>query len=173
MITRRSVLAGMSGLTLLQLAGCSTVGIEPDLRFETRGRFTLVLTDLSGKRENLSGKFSFKRTDAFSRLDLLTPLNSVLARIELRDGTASFWRDLGDAPVSAPDVETLMDRAVGFSMPVEALEEWALASDAPKNYGWAIRVIKREAGRPKTLRAERRISRGSIRITIAFDEVFP
>lgn len=172
MITRRSLLTGVGSLVLLQLAGCSTVSVEPDLRFATRGRFTLVLTNLSGERENLSGNFSFKRTDVFSRLDLLTPLNGILARIELRDGMASFSKDLNDAPITAPDIETLMERTVGFSMPVEALEEWALASNTPEGYGWIVRVMKREAGRPKIVRAERRIAQGSVRITIVFDEVF-
>ena len=173
MFTRRAVVAGLGSFVLLQLAGCSAVRVEPDLRFAARGRFTLVLTDLAGKRENLNGKFSFKRTDTYSRLDLLSPLNGVLARIEIRDGLASFSRDLGDAPVTAPDVETLMENTVGFSMPVQALEEWANASDTPEGYGWAVRILKREAGRPKTLRAERQLTQGSVRITIAFDEVFP
>ena len=171
MINRRTLLAGTGLLALWQLSGCATVVPESDLRFASRGRFTLALTDASGKRENLSGKFSFKRTDRYTRLDLLTPLNGVLARIELKDGLASFSRDPNEEPLSAPDVETLMTETVGFSMPVTALEEWALSTGTPTGYGWNVRVLKREAGLPKTLRAERAVRESSVRITIVFDEV--
>lgn len=173
MIKRRTFLSGVSFLTLWQLSGCSTLAFLPNQKFSARGRFTLIATSPEGKVENLSGKYSFTRTDSLIRLDLLTPLNGVLARIEMRDGIASFSRGINEAPITAPNVETLMNQNLGFSVPIEALEEWATTTGAPQGYGWNIRVLKRENQRPKTIRAHQQFPHVDVKVTIIFDEVFP
>lgn len=172
MISRRYFLHGISLLAAWGVSGCTTIP-NPDLYFSVQGRFTLKLIPKQGNRENISGKFLFQRTKSVSILDLLSPLNSVLGRIEITDKNASFYRDANEKPVTAPDVETLMNETIGFSMPVVFLEEWATCPDTPKGYGWSVLVLKREKGRPKTLRAEKQFPQGKIQLTLVFDEVFP
>ncbi|EJX05080.1 outer membrane lipoprotein LolB [gut metagenome] len=162
----------MSLLSAWGISGCTTI-TEPDVRFSVLGRFTLRVISQQGKRENISGKFLFQRTNWLVKLDLLSPLNSVLGRIEITNEKASFFKDLNEEPITAPDAETLMMDSLGFSMPVAAIEEWATCPETPKGYGWAVRVLKRKNGRPKTLLAEKLFSQSKIHLMLVFDEVFP
>mgnify|MGYP003157306638 CR=1 FL=1 len=90
----QSLAAGLSAVTLL--SGCA---VTPQNARVWRGRFSLRITAADGRLENQTGRFELTKTPQFLRLDLLTPLSGILARIEETSRGASFTRSL--SPCSA------------------------------------------------------------------------
>ena len=73
----QSLAAGLSAVTLL--SGCA---VTPQNARVWRGRFSLRITAADGRLENQTGRFELTKTPQLLRLDLLTPLSGILARIE-------------------------------------------------------------------------------------------
>ena len=148
---RRILLALPAAAAVLTLAGCVTG--QPPL-FERYGRFALVSTSASGEREAVNGRFSLRRTSAGLRLNLMTPLNGILASNE--------------SPLRAATAEELMLRTTGVAVPVETLERWlTMKGDRASEYGWSVRVLKRrDDGMPGTIRA----SSTGVSLTLTMDE---
>ena len=92
---RRILLALPAAAAVLTLAGCVTG--QPPL-FERYGRFALVSTSASGEREAVNGRFSLRRTSAGLRLNLMTPLNGILASIEVTPSGAVLETSQNELP---------------------------------------------------------------------------
>lgn len=138
----------------LLLAGCS--GMRPeDLRFTRGGRFSAQYEGRGGSRETVSGRFLLQRFGDTTRLDLMTPLNGILARIEITPQGAFLSRSADGEAQRAGSAEELMRSTVGFSLPVEAIERWMTTPEEEiAEYGWRIRVVRRsEKGEPQVIRA--------------------
>ena len=127
-MNRRFILSAAL-LTPLLIAGCAVP--EADMFFSSAGRFSLSGTDAEGKTFTASGRYDLRRRAGLTRLDLLTPLHGILARIEVTPDGASLTRSQDEPPVTAPDAETLMRGLLGFSFPVDALERIVLETDSP------------------------------------------
>lgn len=163
---KRRTLLSLSAAVLI-LGGCAT-GETP--LFERSGRFSLVSISSSGKREAVNGRFSLQRTPASLRLNLMTPLNGILARIEVTTRGAVLQTARDEQSFSAPTAEELMERVTGILVPVEALEQWLTTTDDQiSEYGWSVRVLKRRSdGMPGTIRAS---SAGSgVSLTLTMDD---
>jgi len=146
---RRILLALPAAAAVLTLAGCVTG--QPPL-FERYGRFALVSTSASGEREAVNGRFSLRRTSAGLRLNLMTPLNSILASIEVTPSGAVLETSQNESPLRAATAEELMLRTTG---------------DRASEYGWSVRVLKRrDDGMPGTIRA----SSTGVSLTLTMDE---
>ena len=99
---RRILLALPAAAAVLTLAGCVTG--QPPL-FERYGRFALVSTSASGEREAVNGRFSLRRTSAGLRLNLMTPLNGILASIEVTPSGAVLETSQNESPLRAATAE--------------------------------------------------------------------
>lgn len=155
---RRILLALPAAAAVLTLAGCVTG--QPPL-FERYGRFALVSTSASGEREAVNGRFSL-------RLNLMTPLNGILASIEVTPSGAVLETSQNESPLRAATAEELMLRTTGVAVPVETLERWlTMKGDRASEYGWSVRVLKRrDDGMPGTIRA----SSTGVSLTLTMDE---
>ena len=161
---RRILLALPAAAAVLTLAGCVTG--QPPL-FERYGRFALVSTSASGEREAVNGRFSLRRTSAGLRLNLMTPLNGILASIEGTPSGAVLETSQNESPLRAATAEELMLRTTGVAVPVETLERWLTMKDRATEYGWSVRVLKRRGdGMPGTIRA----SSTGVSLTLTMDE---
>ena len=98
----QSLAAGLSAVTLL--SGCA---VTPQNARVWRGRFSLRITAADGRLENQTGRFELTKTPQFLRLDLLTPLSGILARIEETSRGASFTRSLSEPAVTRSDICSL------------------------------------------------------------------
>ena len=113
-ISRRLCLC--AGLSML--AGCA---VSPSDETRFTGRFSLLT---SAARERVTGRFALSRRGDAIRLDLLTPLSGILARIDITPESAELSRGLHEVVERERDAETLMRKHLGFAVPVERLVTW-------------------------------------------------
>ncbi|MDO5530713.1 lipoprotein insertase outer membrane protein LolB [Sutterella sp.] len=168
MTARRGLLCGAAALAALLATGCA---VTPPESRRWQGRFALRAPDGRGGTEAVSGRFVLLDAPGLLRLDLLTPLSGILARIEETPSGASFTRSLEEEPERAPDLDTLLTGLLGFTLPVRelrALLASGAAAPADASSGdWRCRVLaRREDGTPRRMRIER----GDIIVTLVLEE---
>lgn len=154
MLARRTLIVWSAAAALL--AGCQTLHTGER---RLQGRFSLRVTDEAGRRDAQQGRFELLDAPSLRRLDLLTPLSGVLARIEAAPGKARLYRGSGDAVVRAGSAEDLTLSIIGFPVPVTTLSE-LLFAPAPAQIpdeltvdGWLVRILSRfPAGAPRQVR---------------------
>lgn len=128
-LRRRLLLA----LPALALAGCAT-GLPPPRDIGDRAaalyRDSLTLSgrisvryQQDGRDESLQGGFQWIQDAQTITLNLLSPLNQILLRIEVTPDTARLLEP-GKPPRSAPNIESLMLQTFGWSLPVAGLRGW-------------------------------------------------
>lgn len=138
---RRTLLLLPAGLLL---AACTSL---PEGVRERRGRFSLQKTGY-GAPEQFTGRFTLRTAPGLLRLDILTPLSGVIARIESTPRGATISRGLDEVVARGDSPEALMEETLGFSIPVSTLEAWldgrpgpdALPADAWREGDWSVRV---------------------------------
>ena len=146
----QSLAAGLSAVTLL--SGCA---VTPQNARVWRGRFSLRITAADGRLENQTGRFELTKTPQFLRLDLLTPLSGILARIE----------ETSRGAVTRSDINALLTELLGFTLPVvplaNLLEQTAAAEMSV--YGpWRAQILSRFTdGSPQRLRIDGRAGQTS------------
>ena len=98
----------------------------------------------------------------------MTPLNGILASIEVTPSGAVLETSQNESPLRAATAEELMLRTTGVAVPVETLERWlTMKGDRASEYGWSARVLKRrDDGMPGTIRA----SSTGVSLTLTMDE---
>ena len=170
MTSRRNLLTMM---TLFgALGGC--VSLTPPNARVIRGRFSLT-AKLAEKRVAQSGRFECAFTDQMLRLDLLTPLSGIVARLESSPKGASLSRSAhGDEVLSASSLDELSRQAFGFSIPAEALASAVRQEGALPNLSrlgpWVIQVLERTPdGTPSRLRISNPQSQPTVLLTILMD----
>lgn len=180
-VTSRESLSGgqRAALGLLAAAifgGCTTLApTEPPLHVYT-GRFAAGISRGS-ERETVSGRFTLAAYPGRTTLDLASPLNNTLARIETDatrgatltapqpDGTLARWH--GNSP------DTLAESVLGYNLPVAGLADWIAGRSMPgrpartfpetgpaqriEQDGWIIVVDERfgDTGMPRRLSFDR------------------
>ena len=108
---RRTLLLLPAGLLL---AACTTL---PEGVRERRGRFSLQKTGY-GAPEQFTGRFTLRTGPGLLRLDILTPLSGVIARIESTPHGTTISRGLDEVVARGDSPEALMEETLGFSIPV-------------------------------------------------------
>jgi len=94
------------------------------------GRFAVHYVDNNGQDRNAYGNFDLQQQADASTLQLLNPLGQTMARISVSPAGATL--EVPDRPVqTAPAVETLMQRAIGFPLPMDGLRYWLKPEAAP------------------------------------------
>ncbi|WP_130392239.1 lipoprotein insertase outer membrane protein LolB [Cupriavidus agavae] len=149
--SRRLALLGLAAP--LWLAACASV--TPTRGFDTgetaraeqyTGRFAANYTRY-GREEGVQGSFRWEEQGRNVRLDLISPLGQTLAVVTSTPSGATL--DLpNEKPRNAPEVDSLMEQALGFSLPVSGMRDWLHGRPAP---GSASKITRDPEGRPATL----------------------
>ncbi|PLZ03413.1 lipoprotein localization factor LolB [Burkholderia sp. WAC0059] len=126
---------------LFALAGCATPPHEsatsnaaPALTAQTsrayQGRFAVQYVDQYGRQQNAYGNFDWKEAGSTITLQLRDPFGQTLAIVT--SSPAEAMLELPNRqPLVADNVSTLMQNALGFTLPVEGLRYWLQPSVAP------------------------------------------
>lgn len=163
MMQRRLVLSALAAALLV--GGCAV----PLANAHTwKGRFAL-----RSEKENLSGRFELTEAPDLLRLDLLTPLSGILARIEETSDGAVFMKSLSDPGIKGKNLEALMESLLGFTLPVHDLLDLLRAGAAARDLSsrnWQCRILSRlPDGAPQRLRIER-AAPNALQVTLFIDE---
>ncbi|WP_420994580.1 lipoprotein insertase outer membrane protein LolB [Cupriavidus sp. 30B13] len=137
----------------LWLAACAS--ITPTRQFDAgetaqvrdlKGRFAANYVRY-GRDEGVQGSFQWHEQGRNVRLDLISPLGQTLAVVTSTPSGATL--DLPNQPPrNAPEVNTLLEDALGFSLPVAGMRDWLYARPAP---GSPARTTRDDSGRLATL----------------------
>ena len=165
---------------------------------ELAGRLNVVYQK-NDKPESATVNFTWQQTAQRTDVTLFSPVGSTLATIAVTPQEAVLEQS-GKPPRSAPDVDTLSARLLGWSLPVSGLRDWlqghALAQDgqrfvaSPQNDsvttrdGWRLRYVSWQDGsdttpgavpQPRRIDAERNASAqaDAVSLRIVLDPVTP
>ncbi|MDE1179658.1 lipoprotein insertase outer membrane protein LolB [Paraburkholderia sp.] len=128
--------------SLFVLAGCasvkpqgpSTSNAATSLTTQTNrshhGRFAIQYNDQNGQQRNAYGNFDWQETGDTVTLQLRNPLGQTLAIVTSSPASATLELP-NRQPLTADNVSTLMQNALGFALPVEGLRYWLQPSAAP------------------------------------------
>jgi outer membrane lipoprotein LolB len=177
----RSLQLLAAACALTTLAGCAALSPAPVAAYreqvELSGRLS-VIYQKGGQPESLSGRFSWAQTPARVDLSLDSPLGQTVARISVTPQAATLTQ-AGQAPRTAPDIDTLSAQTLGWSLPVSGLRDWLqgyatgaggarfVASPANNSVttadGWRLRFVSWQdeaAARPQPKRIDAERSAG-------------
>jgi outer membrane lipoprotein LolB len=138
---RRAAL-GLAAAAVVALAGCASVKPrEPSTSNATtsvtaqtsrayHGRFAVQYVDQNGQQRNAYGNFAWQEAGDTVTLQLRNPLGQTLAIVTSSPASASLELP-NRQPLTADNVSTLMQNALGFDLPVEGLRYWLQPSAAP------------------------------------------
>jgi outer membrane lipoprotein LolB len=138
----RGAVLGLAAAAVVGLAGCASVkpegpsmsnaatSVSAQTSRAYQGRFAIQYNDQNGQQRNAYGNFSWQETGDTVTLQLRNPLGQTLAIVT--SSPASAMLELPNRqPLTADNVTTLMQNALGFTLPVEGLRYWLQPSPAP------------------------------------------
>lgn len=138
----RGALLGVAAATVLALAGCASVkpqgpstsnaatSVTTQTSRAYEGRFAIQYNDQNGQQRNAYGNFSWQESGDTVTLQLRNPLGQTLAVVTSSPASATLELP-NRQPLTADNVSTLMQNALGFALPVEGLRYWLQPSPAP------------------------------------------
>ena len=147
----------------LALAGCATTAtVAPPPAGQWQGRFAITVTKppsdanaMQGGEDRAQGRFRLLRSRQGNvSLDLFSPFGQTLARAGSEPQGA--WLVMQDGRrLEADDPDTLVERALGWRLPVTALPDWLAGKTPAPTENWRVNVEQRFAnGAPRTLQAD-------------------
>ena len=157
--------------TVALIAACATTSPPPPADRAYTGRFSAT-TVLGEQRDSVSGRFNLETRGAQHVLELLSPLGTTVARIEVEPGSA---RATGAQmrEVRGPDADAITEQLLGWPLPVSGLTDWIQGRPTPQRIartelesgrvtlieqdGWTIRLPEYfdSTGGPRRLVLER------------------
>jgi len=138
----RGIALGFAAAAVIALAGCasvkpqgpSTSNAATELTAQTsrsyQGRFAVQYNDQNGQQRNAYGNFSWQERGDTVTLQLRNPLGQTMAIVTSSPASATLELP-NRPPLTADNVSTLMQNALGFTLPVEGLRYWLQPSPAP------------------------------------------
>ena len=166
------------------LAACAApqriAGVGP--AFERQGRFAVNLQPAGAAPYAAQGGFSWRDDGQALRLDLVSPLGSILARILVEPGHAVLERADGSRE-SAATPDALLALVWGHPMPVSGLRAWMCGQAAPglvvdarhddddrlialRQDGWDVRLSDYDDQGPGRVRLSRLDDQGQWRLQL-------
>jgi outer membrane lipoprotein LolB len=136
------VVPTFAAAALLALAGCASVkpqgpstsnaatAVTAQTAREYRGRFAVQYEDGYGHQQNAYGNFDWRETGDTVTVQLRNPLGQTMAIVTSSPSSATLELP-NRQPLTADNVSTLMQNALGFALPVEGLRYWLQPSVAP------------------------------------------
>ncbi|MEQ5840858.1 lipoprotein insertase outer membrane protein LolB [Paraburkholderia acidicola] len=136
-----AAVVALSGCASVQPRGPSTSNAATALSTQTtrayHGRFAVQYDDQNGQQRNAYGNFDWQETGDTVTVQLRNPLGQTLAIITSSPASASLELP-NRQPLTADNVSTLMQNAVGFALPVEGLRYWLQPSVAPTSHATTV-----------------------------------
>ncbi|WP_206997327.1 lipoprotein insertase outer membrane protein LolB [Trinickia mobilis] len=141
-VSRRGTVFALASAAVVALAGCSvtpargpsTSNAATALSTQTtrayHGRFAIQYVDQYGRQRNAYGNFDWQEHGDTVTLQLLNPLGQTMAIVTSSPASATLELP-NRQPMTADNVATLMQNALGFALPVEGLRYWLQPSPAP------------------------------------------
>lgn len=138
----RGVALGFVAAAVVALAGCASVkpqgpstsnaatSVTAQTSRAYQGRFAIQYNDQNGQQRNAYGNFTWQETGDTVTLQLRNPLGQTLAIVTSSPASATLELP-NRQPLTADNVSTLMQNALGFALPVEGLRYWLQPSPAP------------------------------------------
>ncbi|ACC69510.1 lipoprotein insertase outer membrane protein LolB [Paraburkholderia phymatum] len=138
---RRAAL-GLATAAILALSGCASVkpqgpstsnaatAVTAQTSRAYHGRFAVQYVDQNGQQRNAYGNFDWQERGDTVTLQLRNPLGQTMAIVTSSPSAATLELP-NRQPLTADNVSTLMQNALGFSLPVEGLRYWLQPSVAP------------------------------------------
>jgi outer membrane lipoprotein LolB len=138
----RGAALGFAAAAVVALAGCASVkpqgpstsnaatSVTAQTSRAYQGRFAIQYNDQNGQQRNAYGNFSWQETGDTVTLQLRNPLGQTLAIVTSSPSAATLELP-NRQPLTADNVTTLMQDALGFALPVEGLRYWLQPSPAP------------------------------------------
>jgi outer membrane lipoprotein LolB len=138
----RGAALGFAAAAVVALAGCASVkpqgpstsnaatAVTAQTSRAYQGRFAIQYNDQNGQQRNAYGNFSWQETGDTVTLQLRNPLGQTLAIVTSSPASATLELP-NRQPLTADNVSTLMQNALGFALPVEGLRYWLQPSPAP------------------------------------------
>ena len=138
----RGAVLGLAAAAVVALAGCASVkpqgpstsnaatSVTAQTSRAYQGRFAVQYNDQHGQQRNAYGNFSWQETGDTVTLELRNPLGQTLAIVTSSPAAATLELP-NRQPLTADNVSTLMQNALGFALPVEGLRYWLQPSPAP------------------------------------------
>ncbi|CAB3801915.1 lipoprotein insertase outer membrane protein LolB [Paraburkholderia fynbosensis] len=138
----RGAALGFAAAAVVALAGCASVkpqgpstsnaatSVTAQTSRAYQGRFAIQYNDQNGQQRNAYGNFSWQETGDTVTLQLRNPLGQTLAIVTSSPSAATLELP-NRQPLTADNVSTLMQNALGFALPVEGLRYWLQPSPAP------------------------------------------
>nr|WP_315252579.1 lipoprotein insertase outer membrane protein LolB [uncultured Duganella sp.] len=118
-------------IALSTLAGCATTPSAPRSsaavaayrdNAEFSGRIAINYSR-DGKKESLNGTFNWRQSKNSTDVSLISPTGQTVAVISVTPRAATLTES-GKAPQSAPNLDALTQRALGWTLPVSGLRDW-------------------------------------------------
>jgi outer membrane lipoprotein LolB len=138
----RGAALGFAAAAVVALAGCASVkpqgpstsnaatSVTAQTTRSYQGRFAVQYNDQNGTQRNAYGNFSWQETGDTVTIQLRNPLGQTLAIVTSSPSSATLELP-NRQPLTADNVSTLMQNALGFALPVEGLRYWLQPSPAP------------------------------------------
>ncbi|WP_153134424.1 lipoprotein insertase outer membrane protein LolB [Paraburkholderia agricolaris] len=138
----RGAALGFVAAAVVALAGCASVkpqgpstsnaatAVTAQTSRAYQGRFAIQYNDQNGQQRNAYGNFTWQETGDTVTLQLRNPLGQTLAIVTSSPASATLELP-NRQPLTADNVSTLMQNALGFALPVEGLRYWLQPSPAP------------------------------------------
>ena len=138
----RGAALGFAAAAVVALSGCASVkpqgpstsnaatAVTTQTSRAYQGRFAVQYNDQNGQQRNAYGNFSWQETGDTVTLQLRNPLGQTLAIVTSSPASATLELP-NRQPLTADNVSTLMQNALGFALPVEGLRYWLQPSPAP------------------------------------------
>ncbi|WP_175807321.1 lipoprotein insertase outer membrane protein LolB [Burkholderia cenocepacia] len=132
----------------LALAGCASTPpsanaptgavLQTAATHAYHGRFAVRYDDRLGNPQNVYGNFDWQEHGDDVSLELRSPLGQTLAVVKSTPRAASL--ELPNRPTQyAPDVGDLMQKTLGFELPLAGLRYWLLPTAAPATPAETVR----------------------------------
>jgi outer membrane lipoprotein LolB len=129
-----AAIVALSGCASVQPQGPSTSNAATAVTAQTtrayHGRFAVQYVDQNGQQRNAYGNFDWQERDDTVTLQLRNPLGQTMAIVTSSPSAATLELP-NRQPLTADNVSTLMQNALGFALPVEGLRYWLQPSVAP------------------------------------------
>ncbi|GJH34392.1 lipoprotein localization protein LolB [Paraburkholderia hospita] len=138
---RRAAL-GLAAAAIVALSGCASVkpqgpstsnaatAVTAQTSRAYHGRFAVQYVDQNGQQRNAYGNFDWQERGETVTLQLRNPLGQTMAIVTSSPSAATLELP-NRQPLTADNVSTLMQNALGFALPVEGLRYWLQPSVAP------------------------------------------
>jgi outer membrane lipoprotein LolB len=138
---RRAAL-GLAAAAIVALSGCASVkpqgpstsnaatAVTAQTSRAYHGRFAVQYVDQNGQERNAYGNFDWQERGDTVTLQLRNPLGQTMAIVTSSPSAATLELP-NRQPLTADNVSTLMQNALGFALPVEGLRYWLQPSVAP------------------------------------------